>query len=71
MADQPVTLEFLARQQARLLEEMASFRGVAATLIAAFSRIEHDLDALRCILGTPAWIIASGHWNRKRICNQR
>ena len=26
MSDTPVTLEFLARQQARLLDEIASFR---------------------------------------------
>ncbi|HEY2539589.1 MAG TPA: hypothetical protein VGI28_08865 [Stellaceae bacterium] len=32
MADEPVTLEFLARQQQRLLEEMASMRDEMSTM---------------------------------------
>jgi len=46
MSDNPVTLEFLARQQARLLDEMASLREQIRDLIGRFTRIECNLNAL-------------------------
>jgi hypothetical protein len=46
MSDQPVTLEFMARQQARLLEEMASFRDDMTVLTAIATRVEASLSAL-------------------------
>jgi hypothetical protein len=46
VSDQPVTLEFLARQQVRLLEEMASFRDDMTVLTAIATRVEASLSAL-------------------------
>ena len=46
MSDNPVTLEFLARQQARLLDEMASFRDDMTVLTAIVIRIDGTLTAL-------------------------
>lgn len=53
MSDNPVTLDFLARQQARLLDEMASFRDEMASfrddmtvLTAIVIRIDGTLTAL-------------------------
>ena len=46
MSDTPATLEFLARQQAQLLEEMASFRDDMTVLTAITARVEASVTAL-------------------------
>jgi hypothetical protein len=46
MSDNPVTLEFLARQQARLLDEMAAFRDDMTILTAITTRLEGSVSAL-------------------------
>ena len=40
MSDEPVTLEFLARQQQRMLDEMASFRDDLTVLTAMVMRLD-------------------------------
>ena len=44
MSENPVTLDFLAHQQARLLDEMASFRDEMRLQIATLRRIDHNLS---------------------------
>jgi hypothetical protein len=46
MSDNPVTLEFLARQQAKLLDEMASFRDDMTVMAAILARVEGSVSAL-------------------------
>lgn len=46
MSDQPVTLDFLARQQRRLLDEMGEFRDQLAITTAICLRIEGAVTAL-------------------------
>lgn len=46
MSEQPITLEFLARQQARILDEMASFRDDLTVLTAIAMRVEGAVSAL-------------------------
>ena len=46
MSDNPVTLEFLARQQTRLLDEMASFRDDMTVMAAILARVEGSVSAL-------------------------
>ena len=46
MSESPVTLEFLARQQARLLDEVASFRDDMAVLMAITMRVDGSLSSL-------------------------
>jgi len=47
MSDQqPVTLEFLARQQKRILEEIASFRDDMTVLLAITTRAEAGVTSL-------------------------
>jgi hypothetical protein len=40
MSDEPVTLEFLARQQQRMLDEMSSFRDDMQVLTAMVMRLD-------------------------------
>jgi hypothetical protein len=46
MSDKPITLEFLSRQQTKLLEEMASFRDDMTVLTAITMRLEGSVTAL-------------------------
>jgi hypothetical protein len=46
MSDKPVTLDFLARQQSRILDEMASFRDDLTVLTAITARVEASVSAL-------------------------
>jgi hypothetical protein len=46
MSDEPVTLEFLARQQQRMLEEMASFRDDTRVLTAIGMRVDSTVGRL-------------------------
>ena len=46
MSENPVTLDFLAHQQARLLDEMASFRDDMRVQTAIIMRVDNTLAAL-------------------------
>jgi hypothetical protein len=46
MSDEPITLEFLARQQAKILDEMASFRDDMTVLTAITMRLEGSMTGL-------------------------
>jgi hypothetical protein len=46
MADESVTLEFLARQNDRVLNEMASFRGDTTILTAIAMRVDASVSSL-------------------------
>ena len=46
MSDEPVTLGFLARQQQRMLEEMASFRDDIQVLTAMVMRLDGTVGRL-------------------------
>lgn len=46
MSDEPITLEFLARQQRQILDEMASFRDDLTVLSAITARVETSVSAL-------------------------
>ena len=46
MSDGPVTLEFLGRQMARVLDEMASFRDDLTVLTAIVMRLETSVTSL-------------------------
>jgi hypothetical protein len=46
MSDNPVTLDFLARQQAKILDEVASLRDDMGVLTAIVIRLDGTLTAL-------------------------
>jgi hypothetical protein len=46
MSDNPVTLDFLARQQAKILDEVASLRDDMGVLTATINRVNASLTTL-------------------------
>lgn len=46
MSDNPITLEFLARQQTRILDEMGEFRDQLTVLTAICMRVEASVTSL-------------------------
>jgi hypothetical protein len=70
VSDEPVTREFLARQQQRMLEEMVSFRDDMQVLTAIVMRTDaavgHLLSEVRAIHGQHQWLA-----NRVRRLEER